>query len=76
MINISVTGNTIQIDTGDKVFAFPKNSIWLHTTPDDEASIDVKLAATRAKLITFNYKDCNLAGASAYATLQNIMNIL
>lgn len=76
MYNISTNNNTIVISDGEKTYGFPKGSIWLHTNAGDDQSIDVKLAASRAKILSFNHKDCNLAGSDSYQTLQNIMNLL
>lgn len=76
MYNISSQNNTVVINNGERTWAFPKGTIWLHTNAGDEQSIDVKLAASRAKILSFNHKDCNLAGNDSYQTLQNIMNLL
>ena len=76
MYNIFKTGNTVVIDDGTKKWAFPTGTIWLHTTPGEDASIDVKLAASRKIMLTFNYKDCNLARSTSYDTMQNIMQII
>ena len=76
MWNITVSGNTIQFSNGEKVWGFPKNTIWLHANPDDESSIDVKLGASRKLMISFNHKDCNLAGQTPFDTINNILGIL
>ena len=76
MYTFSATGNTVTIDDGNKIYGFPKGSIWLHTNKGDSESIDVKLAASRATVITFRYDDCNLAGADSYQTLNNILQLI
>lgn len=76
MYNISTNNNTIVISDGEKTYGFPKGSIWLHTNSGDNESIDVKLAASRATIITFRYDDCNLAGSDSYQTLNNILQLL
>jgi len=78
MWNISKIMNTIQFKNDEKesVFAFPIGKVWFLVNRQNNASIDVKLGASRSTVISFNYDDCNLAGQTAYETLNNIIAII
>lgn len=75
MYNISSQNNTVVINNGERTWAFPKGTIWLHGNRDSE-SVDVKLAASRQTIMSFRYDDCNMAGADALETIQNIIQII
>lgn len=76
MYNISASNNTVIIDNGERKWAFPKGTLWIHADSGEKQSIDIKLAATRATLMTFRYDQCNLAGADAIGTINNILQIV
>lgn len=76
MYNISSQNNTVVINNGERTWAFPKGTIWLHGNSGEDQSVDVKLAASRQTIISFRYDDCNMAGADALETIQNIIQII
>lgn len=75
MINISLQGNSVVIDTSQQQWVFPKGTIWCHANAGDNQSVDIRLAASRKTVLTFRYDQCNLAGQDAIETVENINNL-
>ena len=56
-VSFTASENSVVIKIGDVTMVYPKGTLTLHADESNTDSIEVRLAASRKNILSFNYKD-------------------